>query len=285
MRQLGGREPEVGLLAQDAVQAGHGEAQPSGHLGGGLGGAGGTDGCRGARRHFTKLTKKRAHATADLGEREWRSTRVAVNIGGRRRRFRGIWAVAVRRTRVHHLRGSDADHDAAQLRRGFKAAAQQVAELEKAGLDMVWVAEAYGFDAPSFMGYLAANTDASRSPSASCRSTRAPPTLLAMTAAGIDALSDGRCMLGLGASGPQVIEGWHGVPYDAPLGRTREIIEICREVWAPRGAARPTTGSYYTLPSPRDRAPASASRSRSSPTPCATASRSSRLARPEERGR
>ena len=53
-----------------------------------------------------------------------------------------------------------------------------------------------------------------------------------MTAAGIDALSDGRCHLGLGASGPQVIEGWHGVPYDKPLGRTREIIEICRKVWA-----------------------------------------------------
>ena len=52
-----------------------------------------------------------------------------------------------------------------------------------------------------------------------------------MTAAGIDALSDGRCMLGLGASGPQVIEGFHGVPYDKPLGRTREIIDICRQVW------------------------------------------------------
>ena len=72
----------------------------------------------------------------------------------------------------------------------------------------------------------------SRSPRASCRSTPARPTLLAMTAAGIDALSDGRCHLGLGALGPQVIEGWHGVPYDKPLGRTREIIDICRQVWA-----------------------------------------------------
>src|SRR5437764_13117815 len=57
------------------------------------------------------------------------------------------------------------------------------------------------------------------------------PALTAMTAAGLDYVSGGRFTLGLGASGPQVIEGWHGVPYDAPLGRTREIIEICRMVW------------------------------------------------------
>src|SRR4051794_41534430 len=57
------------------------------------------------------------------------------------------------------------------------------------------------------------------------------PALTAMTAAGLDFVSDGRFILGLGASGPQVIEGWHGVPYDAPLQRTREIVEICRQVW------------------------------------------------------
>ena len=62
------------------------------------------------------------------------------------------------------------------------------------------------------------------------------PTLTAMTAAGIDFVSDGRFSLGIGASGPQVIEGWHGVPYDAPLARTRETIEICRAGLAP-GAA------------------------------------------------
>ena len=77
------------------------------------------------------------------------------------------------------------------------------------------------------------------------------PTLIAMTAAGIDALSDGRCQLGLGASGPQVIEGWHGVPYDAPIGRTREIIEICREVWA-REHKLEHEGRYYTMPLPPD---------------------------------
>jgi F420-dependent oxidoreductase-like protein len=75
------------------------------------------------------------------------------------------------------------------------------------------------------------------------------PTLIAMTAAGIDAMTDGRCILGLGASGPQVIEGFHGVPYDAPIGRTREIIDICRKVWK-RDDRVTFEGKYYTLPLP-----------------------------------
>jgi F420-dependent oxidoreductase-like protein len=70
-----------------------------------------------------------------------------------------------------------------------------------------------------------------------------------MTAAGVDALSDGRCHLGLGASGPQVIEGWHGVRYDKPLGRTREIIDICRKVWA-RDERVTADGPIYPLPLP-----------------------------------
>ena len=77
------------------------------------------------------------------------------------------------------------------------------------------------------------------------------PSLLAMTAAGIDYLSDGRCMLGLGASGPQVIEGFHGVPYDAPVARTREIIEICRKVW--RREKLVYDGDHYQLPLPQGR--------------------------------
>ncbi|MEO6627137.1 MAG: LLM class flavin-dependent oxidoreductase, partial [Aquihabitans sp.] len=115
---------------------------------------------------------------------------------------------------------------------GFKEAADTVATLEKAGLDLVWVAEAYGFDGASLMGYLAAKTETVQIASGILPIYTRTPTLLAMTAAGVDALSDGRCQLGLGASGPQVIEGWHGVKYDAPIGRTREIIEICRTVWA-----------------------------------------------------
>ena len=75
------------------------------------------------------------------------------------------------------------------------------------------------------------------------------PTLIAMTAAGVDALSGGRCVLGLGASGPQVIEGFHGVPYDRPLTRTREIIEVCRNVWA-REAPLTHDGKAYQIPLP-----------------------------------
>jgi F420-dependent oxidoreductase-like protein len=112
----------------------------------------------------------------------------------------------------------------------------------------VWVAEAYGFDAPSMMGYLAAVTDRVEIASGILPIYTRTPTLLAMTAAGVDSLSNGRCMLGLGASGPQVIEGWHGVPYDAPLSRTREIIEICRKVWKRERLTH--AGKKYPLPLP-----------------------------------
>jgi F420-dependent oxidoreductase-like protein len=132
---------------------------------------------------------------------------------------------------------------------GFKAAAREVAEMEKAGLDLVWVAEAYGFDSPSLMGYLAALTEKVEIGAAILPIYTRTPTLIAMTAAGIDALSDGRFNLGLGASGPQVIEGFHGVPYTNPLGRTREIVEICRDVWR-REAPLVHHGRNFTLPLP-----------------------------------
>ena len=109
---------------------------------------------------------------------------------------------------------------------GFKEAAKQVVDLEKAGLDVVWVAEAYTFDAISQMGYLAAITDRVQIGSGISRT----PTLLGMTAAGLDFVSDGRCILGLGASGPQVVEGFHGVPYEKPLMRIKETIEVVRRV-------------------------------------------------------
>jgi F420-dependent oxidoreductase-like protein len=131
---------------------------------------------------------------------------------------------------------------------GFKQSAALVRDYERAGLDIVWVAEAYGFDAPSFMGYLAATTETIQIGSAILPIYSRTPTLIAQTAAGIDAMSDGRCILGLGASGPQVIEGWHGVPYQAPLGRTREIIDICHLVWKRERVTY--DGRYYTLPLP-----------------------------------
>jgi F420-dependent oxidoreductase-like protein len=131
---------------------------------------------------------------------------------------------------------------------GFEESVAEVQELERAGLDTVWVAEAYGFDAPSMMGYLAAVTDRVEIASGILPIYTRTPALLAMTAAGVDALSKGRCMLGLGASGPQVIEGWHGVPYDAPLARTREIIDICRKVWKRERVTH--EGKKYPLPLP-----------------------------------
>jgi F420-dependent oxidoreductase-like protein len=134
---------------------------------------------------------------------------------------------------------------------GFKEAAASVAEMEKAGLDLVWVAEVYGFDSPSLMGYLAALTDSVEIGSAILPIYSRTPSLIAMTAAGIDALSDGRFNLGLGASGPQVIEGFHGVPYSNPLGRTREIVDICRDVWK-REAPLVHQGKNFTLPLPSD---------------------------------
>lgn len=132
---------------------------------------------------------------------------------------------------------------------GFKRAARDIAEMEKAGLDLVWVAEAYGFDSPSLMGYLAALTERVEIGAAILPIYTRTPTLIAMTAAGLDALSDGRFNLGLGASGPQVIEGFHGVPYTNPLGRTREIVEICRDVWK-REAPLVHQGKNFTLPLP-----------------------------------
>ncbi|HEV8114669.1 MAG TPA: LLM class F420-dependent oxidoreductase [Acidimicrobiales bacterium] len=114
---------------------------------------------------------------------------------------------------------------------GFKAAAAEAAELEKAGLDVLWVPEAYSFDAVSQLGYLAASTERVQLGSAILPLYSRTPALMAMTAAGLDFVSDGRFILGLGASGPQVIEGFHGVAYDRPVARTREIVDICRRVW------------------------------------------------------
>ena len=107
-------------------------------------------------------------------------------------------------------------------------AADQVSELEKAGLDTVWVAEAYGFDSPTLMGYLAAKTETIEIGSAILNIYSRTPGALLQTAAGLDNVSGGRAILGLGASGPQVIEGFHGVPYSKPLARTAEIIDIIR---------------------------------------------------------
>ncbi len=107
-------------------------------------------------------------------------------------------------------------------------AADQVSQLEKAGLDTVWVAEAYGFDSPTLMGYLAAKTETIEIGAAILNVYSRTPGALLQTAAGLDNVSGGRAILGLGASGPQVIEGFHGVPYSKPLARTAEVIDLVR---------------------------------------------------------
>src|SRR3982074_1038001 len=100
--------------------------------------------------------------------------------------------------------------------------------MEERGLEVVWVAEAYGYDAATRLGYLAARTKSVQLASGIFPIYSRTPALLAQTAAGRDEKPNGGAILGLGASGPQVSEGWHGVPYDRPVQRTREIIEVCR---------------------------------------------------------
>src|SRR6185312_17478403 len=129
---------------------------------------------------------------------------------------------------------------------GFAAAVDEVVEFEAAGADLVVVPEAYSFDAVSQLGYLAARTSRMELASGVMQLYTRTPTLTAMTAAGLDYVSGGRFSLGLGASGPQVIEGFHGVPYDAPLARTREIVEICRMVW--RREPVVYQGKHYQIP-------------------------------------
>jgi F420-dependent oxidoreductase-like protein len=128
-----------------------------------------------------------------------------------------------------------------------REAADQVRALEDAGLDTVWVAEAYGFDSPTLMGYLAAKTERLEIGSAILNVYSRTPGALLQTAAGLDNVSQGRAIIGLGASGPQVIEGFHGVPYDKPVGRTKEIIDLIR-----RGLRRETLvhDGIFTLPLP-----------------------------------
>jgi F420-dependent oxidoreductase-like protein len=133
---------------------------------------------------------------------------------------------------------------------GFKETVDELADYEKAGLDIVFVPEAYSFDAVSQLGFIAARTERLQIASGILQTYSRTPTLTAMTAAGLDYVSEGRFVLGIGASGPQVIEGWHGVPYHAPVGRTREIIEICRMVW--RRERLSYEGKYYKLPLPAD---------------------------------
>ncbi len=113
-----------------------------------------------------------------------------------------------------------------------KRLSKHVADLEAAGVDMIWGGEIYGFDLVSTLAFIAAKTERVQLMTGILPVYSRSPAILAQTAMTIDALSEGRFILGLGTSGPQVIEGWHGVPFAKPLGRTRDVVEICRKVWS-----------------------------------------------------
>lgn len=132
----------------------------------------------------------------------------------------------------------------------FTSTAAEVTEFERVGVDLVSVAEAYSFDAVSRLGYLAAITTTMTLASGILPIYSRTPALLAMTAAGLDSVSGGRFELGIGSSGAQVIEGFHGVPFTAPLGRIRENVEICRAIW--RRERLDFQGAHYTIPLPAD---------------------------------
>nr|WP_026917381.1 LLM class F420-dependent oxidoreductase [Gordonia shandongensis] len=128
----------------------------------------------------------------------------------------------------------------------FRETIDHLRDFESVGVARVAVPEAYSFDAVSQLGYIAARTESMELQTGILPMYSRTPTNLAMTAAGLDYISGGRAVLGIGASGPQVIEGFHGVKYDYPLGRARENAEICRAVW--RRERVEHRGKHYQLP-------------------------------------
>jgi F420-dependent oxidoreductase-like protein len=122
-----------------------------------------------------------------------------------------------------------------------------IEHADKVGIDSVWAAEAYGSDAATVLAYVAAKTQNVKVGSAIFQMPARTPANTAMTAMTLDALSDKRMLLGLGLSGPQVVEGWHGVPYGKPLTRTREYVEIVRTIIA-RDEPLAFQGEEYQIP-------------------------------------
>lgn len=120
-------------------------------------------------------------------------------------------------------------------------------EAERLGYHSVWTAEAYGSDAVTTLTWLAAKTERIKVGTAILQMPARTPAMTAMTAATLDLLTGGRLLLGLGVSGPQVVEGWHGVPYGKPLGRAREYVEIVRTILR-REQPLEHHGSHYDIP-------------------------------------
>ena len=124
---------------------------------------------------------------------------------------------------------------------------KMVAEAEREGVDSFWTAETYGSDAISPLAWWGSQTTSLKLGTSICQMSARTPTALAMAAQTMDHLSGGRVIVGIGASGPQVVEGWYGQPYPRPLERTREYIDIMRSVWA-RDEPVTYSGRHYQLP-------------------------------------
>ncbi len=123
-----------------------------------------------------------------------------------------------------------------------------VVEAERLGVDSVWVPEAWMYDAFTALGYLAAKTERIRLASAVVQLGARSPAMVAMSALALHTMSEGRFVLGIGTSGPQVMEGWHGTRFDRPIARTSETIDIVRRIVA--GERLTHDGAVYTLPLP-----------------------------------
>jgi F420-dependent oxidoreductase-like protein len=123
-----------------------------------------------------------------------------------------------------------------------------ILEAERLGIDSVWAPEAWGYDALTPLAYLAARTTRIRLATGIVQLGARSPAALAMSSMSLQALSDGRFVLGIGVSGPQVMEGWHGVRFTRPMQRTRETIDIVRRI--ARGERLDYEGAVYTLPLP-----------------------------------
>ncbi|HEX3433205.1 MAG TPA: LLM class F420-dependent oxidoreductase [Solirubrobacteraceae bacterium] len=128
-------------------------------------------------------------------------------------------------------------------------AAEAIAEAERLGVDSIWTAEAYGSDCLTPLAWWGASTERLKLGTAIVQMSARQPAATAMAAMTMDHLSRGRFILGLGVSGPQVVEGWYGMPFAKPLARTREYIAILRDIWA-RGGPVVAEGPHYPLPLP-----------------------------------
>jgi len=127
--------------------------------------------------------------------------------------------------------------------------AESIAAAERLGLDSIWTAEAYGSDCLTPLAWWGAATERLKLGTAIVQMSARQPAATAMAAMTMDHLSGGRFILGLGVSGPQVVEGWYGMPFAKPLARTREYIGILRDIWARSGPVR-SEGPHYPLPHP-----------------------------------